>query len=370
MHPLLLAGLALALVHFAVPLAYYLYLKRRYLHRPWDLRLDPGYQPKVTVIVPTYMGAKYIVSRLENLYLQDYPKDKIEVVVIDSASPDGTAKLVEEWAKHHPDLSVKLVIEPMRKGKLAAILEGLKHVAEDCEVIIFTDDDCLWDKHAIKNIVKYFADPLVGAVTSSIRYIGADGAVYNVYREHYNKVRIAESKWWSTPIHNGPLLAVRKSLLKSVGLPMLPGADDSAIASYIAFAGYRSIQVDDVYTYEPLARNQWKRMVRRAVHLSTYFRKLKQYAKQNGIYRKSPFDTIWRIEAYLHLINPLLLVTATTLLIAGAALGNLVAVALLLLGLALFSLKTFRTWVIHQIYLVIGLLLSLKTHYSTWNRPP
>lgn len=64
------AGAALAAMHFGVPLAYYLYLRRAWLHRPWRLRRDPGYTPRVSIIIPTYMGARHIAKRLDKLVLE------------------------------------------------------------------------------------------------------------------------------------------------------------------------------------------------------------------------------------------------------------------------------------------------------------
>ena len=47
-----LLALVFGFVHFSVPLVYYGYL-RRCLGRPWNVRVDGGYRPRVTVIVPT-----------------------------------------------------------------------------------------------------------------------------------------------------------------------------------------------------------------------------------------------------------------------------------------------------------------------------
>jgi len=59
---LLLIALALAFTHFAVPLAYYYYLKTKWLNKPWNVRRDPSYKPKVSIIVPTYNEARLIES--------------------------------------------------------------------------------------------------------------------------------------------------------------------------------------------------------------------------------------------------------------------------------------------------------------------
>jgi len=362
-----IAALILALIHFGVPLTYYFYLRRVWLRRPWDIKVDPNYRPRVAVIVPTYMGAKYIASRLDNLREQDYPRDSVEIIVVDSASPDGTGKIVEEWIRRNPDVRVKLVVEPERHGKLSAILKALEHVSADSEVVVLTDDDCLWERDALRNAVKYFADPTVGAVSGSIRYLGR-GGVYNVYRDLYNAVRVAESKWWSTPVHNGPLLALRRSILDRVGLPTFPGADDSAFASYIAFAGYKAIQVDDVWVYEPVTERQHRRMIRRATHLITYFTKLKRYAKKRSVYVKTAFDGIWRIEAYLHIINPVLLAVAAALLAASAIKGSVFAVIMVSIGVALTANRLYRTWILNQLYLLVALIKSIKTAEEAWIR--
>jgi len=360
-------ALALAVIHFTTPLAYYYYLRKKHLGKSWGLTIDPGFQPKATIIIPTYMGAKYIASRLDNIHEQNYPSEKVEIIVVDSASPDRTREIVEEWIKRNPDVKTMLVTEPERHGKLSAVLEGLKHLSRDSEIVILTDDDCLWEADALKNAVKYFSDPSIGAVSGSIRYIENRG-VNNAYREFYNKIRVAESKWWSTPVHNGPLLALRRSILDKIGLPYFPGADDSAFASYIAFSGYRAIQVDDVWVYEPVAERQHRRMVRRAIHLIKYFTSLKKYVKTRGTYVKTRFDMIWRIEAYLHVFNPFLLAVAVALLVASAIIGSTTAIMLLAIGAILLVVKPYRAWIQSQLYLLIAAFRSLVVREEAWSR--
>jgi len=87
--------LALALVHFGLPLAYYSYVKSKWFRKPWNLRLDGAYRSRVTIILPTYNEAGLIAEGLENLYAQDYPRSLLEIVVIDSASGNGTANIIE-----------------------------------------------------------------------------------------------------------------------------------------------------------------------------------------------------------------------------------------------------------------------------------
>jgi len=361
-------GLGLALIHFIVPLAYYIYLRKKWLHKTWDVKRRRSYSPRVAIVLPTYMAAKNIVSRLDDIYEQNYPRDLIEVIVVNDNSPDETAERVREWYKEHRDIHLKLVVRPGRRGKLRAVLEGLNHVSSDAEILVLTDDDCVWDRNALRNTVSYFADPRVGAVTGSIGYLDSSGTIHNVYRTFYNIMRVTESKLWSTPIHNGPLLALRKSIIDKIGLPNFPEADDSAFGSYIAFAGYRAIQVDDVWVYEFISSKQHGRMFRRAYHLIIFFLKLKKYAKQKGVYRKSVFDKIWAIESYLHLVNPWILSATVLLLLTSLTMGSLVAEMLLLIGVTLLALKSYRTWIIMQIYLIIATIRKLLTKEIVWER--
>jgi cellulose synthase/poly-beta-1,6-N-acetylglucosamine synthase-like glycosyltransferase len=78
----LIAALALVFIHFSVPLIYYYYyLKSRWLNRPWDVKKDPSYRPRVAIIIPTYNEAGLIESKLDNIFEQDYPKDLMSIIV-------------------------------------------------------------------------------------------------------------------------------------------------------------------------------------------------------------------------------------------------------------------------------------------------
>ena len=95
-------ALILALLHFGVPLLYYYYLRKWWLSKPWDIRRDPGYKPKVSIIVPTYNEASLIESKLDDLARQDYPRELMEVVVVDSASTDGTPERLKSGFEETP----------------------------------------------------------------------------------------------------------------------------------------------------------------------------------------------------------------------------------------------------------------------------
>jgi len=363
-----LLALVLAGIHFGVPLIYYLYLKSRCLNKSWNIKIEEIYKPKVTIVLPTYNEAEFIWQRLDNIYAQDYPKELMEVVVVDSASEDRTADLVKKWISEHNNIDLKLIEEPVRKGKLSAVLESLKYVSSESSIVIFTDADALWEPNALRKATMYFADPTIGAVTSSIVYSN-DKTFENTYRDYYNTVRIAESKIYSTPVHNGPFLAIRTELLRKFGLPVFPGSDDSSFGSYIALLGFRAIQADDIAVKEPVRGSQFRRKVRRAQHLLLNFLKTKQYAKKIGVYESTEtFEKIWKIEWWLHVVNPWLLITCIIVLLISVSCGSFAALIILGMGLMFLTLKTYRAWILQQLYLVIAAVRNLWTKETLWSK--
>lgn len=91
-----LAALVLVAIRFGVPLAYYWYLKTGWLNRSWSTGVDPSYIPMISIVVPTYNEVSFIEEKLDNIYDQEYPRNGIEVIVVDSGSTDGTPEKVLE----------------------------------------------------------------------------------------------------------------------------------------------------------------------------------------------------------------------------------------------------------------------------------
>jgi glycosyltransferase involved in cell wall biosynthesis len=292
----------------------------------------------------------------------------MEIIVVDSASNDGTVDLVKKWSVEHRDIKLKLVEEPARRGKLSAILESLKHVSSESDIVVFTDADAFWEPDALDTAVAYFADKSVGAVTLGIIY-SDKYELENVYREYYNIIRVAESKIYATPVHNGPFLAIRAELIRKFGLPVFAGSDDSSFGSYIALLGFRAIQVDNVTVKEPVRGSWFSRKVRRAQHLVLNFLKTKQYCKRMGFYNSTKlFEKIWKMEWWLHLVNPWLLITSAILLAISAFYSSLMALIMLGLGLIPLALRLYRTWILQQFYLVIAVVRNLWTREIMWSK--
>ncbi|MEM3974828.1 MAG: glycosyltransferase family 2 protein [Ignisphaera sp.] len=358
-------GLVLALLHFTIPLAYYTYAKLVWFKKPWNLSVDENYKPKVTVIIPTYNESKLIEKKLDNVYMQDYPRELMEIIVVDSASTDGTPKLVEKWASEHRDVELKLIVENERRGKAHALNNALGYASG--EVVVIADVDALWPRDALSKVVKWLSNPSVGAVSCLKKPLGSDPVNIEAgYRRYYNVLRVAESKAYSTPIFHGELAAFRRNLLEKVGgFPTEIGADDSYTATRIALMGFRAIVPDDLWVEEMVPKEKyfsWR--TRRAQHLVQHFAKTLRNMKQ----APGEFKWILLAEFFLHVVNPFLLLASVAVLIAGALAASLLATVALALGVGLLMVKPYRTWILLQFSLVAAALRNLKSREIVWSK--
>lgn len=365
--------LLLGSIHFAIPLAYYAYLKRR-VDRPWQLKLKPDYAPSVTVIVPTFNEAGLIKKRLENINAQDFPKDKLDVVVVDSGSTDRTAEIAENWSSRNSDLRVKLVQESGRTGKAHALNIGLTHASG--EIIVLADADSFWSQDSLKEAIYPLSDESVGAVTAVKVPMTVDPAkamkTESTYRSFYNAVRVGESKIHSTPVFHGELAAFRSRLLDEIhGFHENVGADDSHAAALLALRGFRAIASPDAVAYELTPTSwsayfQWKK--RRAKHLVQHF------AILLGKLRSAPtgFRRVLGVEIFLHIVNPwFLLAACAMLLLTGVTVGYSMFHLVLLLFICIPLLKkdsreAFGAWIVEQWILAYASVARLFSTELVW----
>lgn len=136
---------------------------------------DYNYKPFVSILIATYNEESVIASRLKNLLELDYPRNKYEILVINSGSTDNTSSIVESFTNcpKFSNPSIKLIEEDERNGKASAINLGQKYARGD--IILITDANSLYDRSALREIMPHFKDPSVGAVSG--KYI-----VSNPYR--------------------------------------------------------------------------------------------------------------------------------------------------------------------------------------------
>ncbi|MFH8080532.1 MAG: glycosyltransferase family 2 protein [Candidatus Aenigmatarchaeota archaeon] len=120
---------------------------------------------KVSVVIPTYNRKNELLSLIESILNSNYPKNKLEIIVIDDASTDGTYDLIR---KKYP--SVKIIRN--KKNLLLANSRniGIKNSVGDYVFLI--DDDNVIDKNCIFELVKTMEkDNMIGVLGPTMYYL-------------------------------------------------------------------------------------------------------------------------------------------------------------------------------------------------------
>jgi len=214
---------------------------------------DYSFQPFVSIIVPTYNEEKVIEKRIKNLFELDYPKDKYEIIVVDSGSADSTAQIVEKLIEKHcsSGLNLRLIKEEERKGKASAINLGKKHAKG--EIVLVTDANSIFDKNVLKEMMPHFKNPKVGAVGG--RYCVANpenklAASESFYWDLEYIMRKGESVLDSACLFHGEINAWRKELVDA-DTSML--SEDLDMCIKIRKKGYKIEYEPKAKVYEPSA---------------------------------------------------------------------------------------------------------------------
>ena len=126
-------------------------------------------RPSVSVVVPVYNGEATIAECVDSLLALRYPEDRIELLVVDNGSRDGTLGVLRRYGPR----IVRL--EESTRGPAAARNAGLRAAAG--EVVAFTDADCRVDPDWLTAVVAPLDDPRVGIVGGTMRVIPAVGEV-------------------------------------------------------------------------------------------------------------------------------------------------------------------------------------------------
>lgn len=187
----------------------------------------------VTVVISAFNAEKHIEARLENLLGQDYPEDKLEIIVVDDGSADSTWEKLKTF-ENHP--RVRLIAQESNGGKARALNVGL--AAASSEIVVLTDVRQTFEPNTIACLVRHFTDPGVGAVTGNLVFSDGDepdpqGGYWDIEKT----IRSNESRYRSTVGVTGAIYAARRELIEEVPDGLI--LDDVMIPMRIVRAGYR-----------------------------------------------------------------------------------------------------------------------------------
>lgn len=201
-------------------------------------RLD-AHPPRVSVLIPAFNEERVIASAVRRILASDHPN--LEVIVVDDGSSDATSEVV---TRHYgTDPRVRL-LRMANGGKARAINAGL-HLAQG-EVIVALDADTQFERSTIPHLVRWFADPAVGAVAGNAK-VGNRVNLITLwqaleYITAQNLERRALAALGTITVVPGAVGAWRSEALEKLGgFPAETLAEDQDLTIAVQKAGYRAV---------------------------------------------------------------------------------------------------------------------------------
>ncbi len=208
----------------------------------------------VSIIIPMYNAASYVGRCLESVLNQDYPADKIEILVVDGASTDSSAAIVRNFVRDHP--RIRLLSNPMRRV-CHALNVGIRNSKGD--VIIFVGCRGVLDptfvSKSVENLWKAKDAAVVGGVVG-MGYTSFMGKAIGLALSSAFGVSTATYRYAAEPQFTETVQfgAYRRKIFDQVGLADedMIFADDDELNWRITKAGHKIFMNPEIkFLYYP-----------------------------------------------------------------------------------------------------------------------
>lgn len=186
--------------------------------------IDVEFTPGVSIIIPCFNEEEWIQKTILSCINQDYPVEKLEIIIVDDNSTDQSVdkikeivhKLYQEGEGFEIKNRLKYILMQENGGKRKALSEGVLKAKHD--LVVFVDSDSFLDPFAIRNLVQPFKDPKMGGVTGRTdvanTYTNILTKIQSVrYYIAFRVMKAAEGLFDTVTCLSGPLSCYRKELV-------------------------------------------------------------------------------------------------------------------------------------------------------------
>jgi len=204
--------------------------------------------PFVSIIIPAWNEEECIKDTIDSALNLDYPKDKIEIIVIDHGSIDKTGEIADSYGKKIKTLHISRT-DKDRKG--VAMNAGLK--AAKGEFFASLDADSTVDKDALKNMLHYFTKEDIAAVLPLMKIKNKKKFWHRVQHYEYTVNMFYKSlmgRLDSIHVSPGPFSVFRTKVIRDIGeYDPYNLTEDLELTMRLQKHSYRVIQVMDAVVY-------------------------------------------------------------------------------------------------------------------------
>lgn len=228
--------------------------------------------PAVTVVIPAYNEQAHIATKLRSVLESYYPPERLQIVVLVDGAGDGTAAA----ARSVQDPRLRVLEKSAREGKTAALNDAMRWV--ETPIAVLTDAAEVFEQNTLRQLVRRFADPEVGAVSGDLDMVDEDTGFsrnLGLYWRYEKAMRLDEARLGSMVGATGPIYAIRTALYRP--LPTDTVLDDVAIPFEIVQQGYRVTYAEDARAIERCTPNGPQEFVRKRRTLAGNFQIIFRY---------------------------------------------------------------------------------------------
>lgn len=315
-------------------------------------------EPAVTVLIPAYNEASVIGTTLGAMLAQDYPKHKLQILVVSDCSDDGTDDIVRTFA----DRGVELLRQELRGGKALGLNAAMRRARGD--IAVFSDANSRFLPSAVRSLVKNFADPEVGYVTGALTLESGkatlSGGGIAAYMNYEEVLRAAETRVGSVIGVNGGCDAIRRALYSDIPRELIT---DFVLPLRVIASGYRVVFDPEARSTEQAnaeLRSEFGMRVRvalRALQGIVHMRRLLDPLRHPGVSFCLVSHKVLRYFAFVFLVSALLsnlALAASTPFYRAVLLLHLASYGLAACGMLGIGTRRLRWFTVAPAYLLMS----------------
>ena len=213
-----------------------------------DKKITLEFYPAVTITVPCWNEEKTVGKTVRSLLNLNYPKDKLQIFLIDDGSTDDTWKVINKFAGC-PNTKI---FHKENGGKFSALNLGLQNTKTD--FLGGLDADSFADPESLVRIMSYFGkDPSIMAVAPSVIVSNSKNIVQNAQKAEYSMgVYLKKMLCFLGAINvtPGPMTIFRKKVFDDLGgYRHGHNTEDMEIAYRMQKNNYKIEYCNDAYVY-------------------------------------------------------------------------------------------------------------------------
>ncbi|HIH11447.1 TPA: glycosyltransferase family 2 protein [Candidatus Woesearchaeota archaeon] len=237
-------------LYFSVFL-FLVYLDKRSLFHNSHSTTTVRRYPLVSILVPAYNEEETILKTLESIYRLDYPKDKLQVIVINDGSRDKTEQIVQEYINDKPHFQL---LSHSNQGKAASLNRGLE-IAKG-EFFACLDADSFVDTKTLRKMIALHEeknDERLAIITPAMKVDQPRNLLQKIqWLEYIVIILIARlvSYLDSLYVAPGPFSLYRTEIIRKLGgFDEQSMTEDQEIAYRVQQHHYRITQCVDGYVH-------------------------------------------------------------------------------------------------------------------------